>query len=233
MEEVIMPIEIGQRFGLLVVLKNIGNIEYGKTKRLMPAWECECDCGNKKIIAYPSLTGSRTTKSCGCLRKKERPNRKKGDIRIGEVHRQFNGMDAVIINYNTVNDITIQFENGVIVNNVKYDNLIRNKVKCPMIVEEIDDILKVINSNTHPETIFFVDMDFKDLVSNDYWHNDSNGYVKSNKHGHLHRLIMNAQKGDYVDHINGNTADNRRSNLRLCSNAKNVQNSGMRKNNKS
>ena len=36
------------------------------------------------------------------------------------------------------------------------------------------------------------------------------GYV------YLHRFIMEAPKGMTVDHINGNTMDNRRANLRVC-----------------
>lgn len=49
----------------------------------------------------------------------------------------------------------------------------------------------------------------------------------------MHRYIMNAKKGEYVDHINGDTLDNRRKNLRLCSNQQNSFNQKKKKNCKS
>ena len=41
---------------------------------------------------------------------------------------------------------------------------------------------------------------------------------------HMHRLILNAPKGLFVDHINGNGLDNRRCNLRLCTASQNQAN---------
>lgn len=41
----------------------------------------------------------------------------------------------------------------------------------------------------------------------------------------MHRLIVGAVKGEIVDHVNGNTLDNRRENLRKCSKSQNAQNS--------
>ena len=54
-------------------------------------------------------------------------------------------------------------------------------------------------------------------------HTDRLFYVKSSYGLKLHRLIANAPPGMVVDHINGDTLDNRRENLRVCTNAENVK----------
>lgn len=64
------------------------------------------------------------------------------------------------------------------------------------------------------------------------WHTDRDGYfVHEQTHGPnilLHRMILGLdvfQKDKrQVDHINGNSADNRKKNLRICSQAQNVCN---------
>lgn len=47
----------------------------------------------------------------------------------------------------------------------------------------------------------------------------------------LHRLIMDAPRGVKVDHRDGNTFNNCRDNLRLCSNGQNLRNRGKQSNN--
>lgn len=50
---------------------------------------------------------------------------------------------------------------------------------------------------------------------------------------YMHREIMRAQQGEYIDHINGNKLDNRKCNLRICTNSQNNFNKPKNKNNTS
>lgn len=57
----------GQRFGRLVVVKEVGRTKSGQAK-----WLCKCDCGNTKVIGSDNLRRG-VTKSCGCIRKEMKP----------------------------------------------------------------------------------------------------------------------------------------------------------------
>jgi len=67
-----------------------------------------------------------------------------------------------------------------------------------------------------------------DLVSKYKWYLHSSGYVccRNEKDGciYLHRLILNVTNDSFVDHINMNKLDNRKENLRLCTNSENMRN---------
>jgi hypothetical protein len=61
-------------------------------------------------------------------------------------------------------------------------------------------------------------------------------FHKRVSHSHcitLHRFLMGDPPGAYVDHINHNTLDNRKANLRVCGNAANLRNGRLRPNNTS
>jgi len=91
--------------------------------------------------------------------------------------------------------------------------------------------------------IVLIDADEWENVSRFHWHHNSSkiggpyfrGWVKNidgtRTHVYLHRFIINAPKEKHVDHINGNTLDNRKINLRLCFQIENCHNSKKSKKN--
>lgn len=78
--------------------------------------------------------------------------------------------------------------------------------------------------------------DFKKVIRYK-WHFHKLGYVEShnveNKRVYIHRYITNAPKGKIVDHINRNKLDNRKSNLRICTQSENLRNASIRSDNTS
>lgn len=78
--------------------------------------------------------------------------------------------------------------------------------------------------------VALVDDDVYDEMSGYRWYSmkgyATRGYFHKGrtKHVRMHRAIVGAAPGVMVDHINGNTLDNRRENLRVCSNSDNQKN---------
>ncbi|PTR88688.1 AP2 domain-containing protein [Bacillus anthracis] len=91
--------------------------------------------------------------------------------------------------------------------------ILNNGIK--ILIDE-DDLIKLNGANLFLGRKRYIQLEIK---------NESGKRVKF----YLHRIIMNAKKGEYVDHINGDTFDNRKCNLRICSNKENLRNTGKQK----
>src|SRR3972149_4894727 len=82
-----------------------------------------------------------------------------------------------------------------------------------------------------------VDNENFDYLNQWKWCISGAGYAQRGLSNHkyisMHRLIMKAKEEKEVDHKNGNTLDNRRRNLRLCTRRQNSFNRPKQSNNKS
>lgn len=102
----------------------------------------------------------------------------------------------------------------------------------------------IVQSKTHGEfKVLLDDEDYEKIIKMGKWcvrkaKNRNNLYyfqhrIDKKTRIEMHRFILNCPKGKYVDHINHNTLDNRKANLRICSNADNLRNGKIRVNNTS
>jgi hypothetical protein len=65
--------------------------------------------------------------------------------------------------------------------------------------------------------------DYEELMQYN-WFLTIQGYILSGVNVRMHRVIMNCDKGLFVDHINHNKLDNQKSNLRICTTSQNGMN---------
>jgi hypothetical protein len=98
--------------------------------------------------------------------------------------------------------------------------------------------MKICVRKKEPKIYALIDNEDFDLLSKYCWWVTRNNYIQGCKRPstikgkmiYLHRLIMNIPKGKYIDHINHNPLDNRKSNLRICNITQNKMNSKKYKN---
>lgn len=116
-----------------------------------------------------------------------------------------------------------------------------------------NEIVSKNMSGVHKQNIYNMDNDFGICFTNDmmasfifdkedyeklkryYWFRTDRGYFiteSQGKHMVLHRYLMNAPRDMVVDHINHNISDNRKCNLRICTQQHNTWNRNVRIDNK-
>jgi hypothetical protein len=129
--------------------------------------------------------------------------------------RSLNGVDYCNKHYLQVK------RHGEIINRTIYD-------KNEIII--CDTYAKIIlyNKKCIPISFTIIDIEDVDKIKNIKWYLKSNGYIChdfSDNTIYLHRYLMNPLDNEVVDHRNHNTLDNRKLNLRICSQSQNIMNS--------
>ena len=84
-----------------------------------------------------------------------------------------------------------------------------------------------IGEATNTGNKFYIDLEDLIKIKDLSWYESSVGYMHHKEQGkilQLHRIVTNAPEGMVVDHINHNRLDNRKSNLRICTQADNCKN---------
>lgn len=95
--------------------------------------------------------------------------------------------------------------------------------------------IPILNKDNDVVAVAIVDTDMHLRLNSTKWNLNSNGYLigevtdpdtRVRRKVQMHRYIMGLGHGDnkFVDHVNGNPLDNRKSNLRLATAAENAQN---------
>lgn len=91
----------------------------------------------------------------------------------------------------------------------------------------------VVGYTYNTNTPFYVDFEDFEKIKPYCWLSDKQGYLimqKNHKQAKMHRFIMQPPENMVIDHIDGNPANNRRGNLRVCTQQQNMMNSRFKSN---
>lgn len=242
---------IGNKYGKLKVVGDFyKDYPSGKKEKL---WVCKCECGNECYKRTQQLLRDDKYVSCGKCTPRQ-PKSDLEDLtgnRYGKLvvlkyddEKRLNDFvnNKSVKNYwvcccDCGNIISVRgdhLRSGVTIscgchhkNIVKY--IVPQKNWKTNNTVELEDSILIQASNCNE--FFRIDKEDYDKVKDYYWHNNK-GYAtapirgQKNKTVRMQRIIMDCNNDEFlVDHINHNTFDNRKQNLRIVSNAQNVWNS--------
>jgi hypothetical protein len=118
----------------------------------------------------------------------------------------------------------------------RYGKVLERSLKDPneFILEGKICKIQVYNKNRQLKFQALIDCEDYERVKDYKWHSGAGQVISSNKVGLLARFIMGTTDPKIqVDHINHNRLDNRKENLRICTNAENNRNKKKTKSNTS
>ena len=237
----------GQRFGRLTVLSRAEDYVSPKGKHVI-RWLCRCDCGAITSVAGQNLTKKNgSTKSCGCLTGKSKIEENLVGMQFTylTVKKKIDGIGKKYLCHCKCGKNVIvkacYLKSGETKSCGCYS---RDRISKTMIDihskkynnYELHDDYAVIKTSQNNSVL--IDLDDVEKCKKIRWQVDiSTMYVRGwdysvspPRKDFLHRFLLNVKDHDVVvDHINGNRLDNRKSNLRTCTQAENTRNVGKKK----
>lgn len=242
----------GNRYGRLTVL----NRNEKNDKQNKPLWICRCDCGNVVVVRGTSLKCG-DVKSCGCLLKEIVSSNgiKNSKNLIGKKFGRLTVNNRVGSDKNRNALWKCSCDCGNEIEARTSDLLKGSTLSCGCLRKEIainNSKSRVIYNNYTIEKDFvkfkahnsnhdvLVDLDDYEKVKKYSWYESKHGYIYTRidkKWIFLSRLIMNVENINdrqiTIDHINHNTYDNRKKNLRVANQSEQNMNQGIQGNNTS
>ena len=235
----------GQKFDKLTVIRRAEDKVYPSGSR-EPQWECECECGNKVILASQILRKKKTHFCDACSPRTpdlagKRFGRliaieKRGFYEPPSGKRQTKWLCQCDCG-NTCEVTAIALQSGhtrscgcMLIDSAAKQGRANKKYNR---YERHGDYVIGFTLKGEP---FVFDAEDYEKVKNYCWYKDANGYIASTQSVGLvlmHRLVMDAPDGKVVDHRNHKKEDNRKINLRLVTQVENMMNADHSRQNRS
>ena len=224
----------GMKFGMWNVLELDRN-KIGNSGQKY--WICKCECGNIRSVSGVSLRNGRST-SCGCVNKSDISNKIIGKLTVikrDDEKSRLSGRSYWICKCECGNITSISYDSLIYGNcnscgclKRELTSKLKSKYNEVLLYYEFGYGIGFFNSSSD---FFIFDIEDLDIIHSRCWCLDGKGYVtshiKTNSNIHekmMHRVIMSKYydiSGVLIDHINHNTLDNRKCNLRICNKSEN------------
>lgn len=188
-------------------------------------WNVKCTCGGNKVLSTAALNKAKGF--CRCVDYLE--GKQIGNVLVGEHQYIYKGnsyYEVLCLDCKTI------FESN---RESLYGNI--RPCQCPpMGVLYSNGIAEVtIHSRNKSFKILVDEEDYHTKVKGLFWYITEQGYVYTRLDEYnqqaLHRKIVNAKEGEFVDHISGEVYDNTKVNLRIVTKKDNNKNTSIGKNN--
>ncbi len=221
---------IGGKFGMLTVKEYVKDVNY------KPKYLCICDCGNEKIVdRYSLLNGE--IKTCGCLYNKlKNPDDIVGNT-FGRLHVvKYLGQISVEDSGSVRSAYECKCDCGKVISVWRNDLISGRRTSCTDCTSIVPESDYFRYYDEKGDSFIFDASDYA-FVSSYRWSVNPYGYPvttdrKTHKKRYLARMLLGVDDAVIVDHINGDSRDERRMNLRIATRSENQFNMGMTSRNK-